>query len=320
MFKNDIEEFKEKLFSIYKWFPIAACISFLLLSYVPFFETFKVFGNFPLLLYKLGDMSVQLLISSLLMINGYIKIPKRFAILNSIITIYMFLVIAAFTRAGMVVFMMGICLFFLFTKSKELKALMVQYLKYAPILGVIAVVFYMSTKMQENFEGRKVGFDQLKDNVVSIVADRDDGSLSSNKAWRLIWWGKIVDDIFSSKHFFVGRGLGMSMSEVDQIETEEENLRSPHNFHLNVLARFGVPFFLLWMYWIYILLIKIRDKVISQFNFTLLIILFAFLLNSSFDVYLEGPMGAFPFWTFVGIYFISAFFPPSKNIKEIAIA
>jgi hypothetical protein len=34
-------------------------------------------------------------------------------------------------------------------------------------------------------------------------------------------------------------------------------------------------------------------------------VLFAFLLNASFDVFLEGPMGAFPFWTWLGLYLIS---------------
>ena len=34
-------------------------------------------------------------------------------------------------------------------------------------------------------------------------------------------------------------------------------------------------------------------------------ILVAFLINASFDVFLEGPMGAFPFWTWVGLYLLT---------------
>jgi hypothetical protein len=34
-------------------------------------------------------------------------------------------------------------------------------------------------------------------------------------------------------------------------------------------------------------------------------ILIGFIFNASFDVYLEGPMGAFPFWTWVGLLFMS---------------
>jgi hypothetical protein len=33
--------------------------------------------------------------------------------------------------------------------------------------------------------------------------------------------------------------------------------------------------------------------------------LMAFLFNASFDVFLEGPMGAFPFWTWVGLLFVT---------------
>jgi hypothetical protein len=34
----------------------------------------------------------------------------------------------------------------------------------------------------------------------------------------------------------------------------------------------------------------------------------AFLFNANFDVFLEGPMGAFPFWVFVGIDLIFNYF------------
>jgi hypothetical protein len=34
-------------------------------------------------------------------------------------------------------------------------------------------------------------------------------------------------------------------------------------------------------------------------------ILISFIVNASFDVFLEGPMGAFPFWTWVGLLFMS---------------
>jgi len=35
------------------------------------------------------------------------------------------------------------------------------------------------------------------------------------------------------------------------------------------------------------------------------VMMMAFLVNASFDVYLEGPMGAFPFWTWLGILYIN---------------
>jgi len=170
----------------------------------------------------------------------------------------------------------------------------------------------MSTKLEENFQGRKVGLDQLKENALSIVSTDSEGTLNDNKVWRLAWWGKIIQDSFTGSNFLIGRGLGMSMATIDDIETDEEGLRSPHNFHLNILGRYGVPFFALWVYWMIILIKPIKQKQISQYSFTLLIILFVFIINASLDVYLEGPMGAFPFWTFIGLYYIDEMNNPIK--------
>ncbi len=304
LFKDNINYFKEGLFRVYKWFPLIAVCSFLSLSYIPFFQEFRVFGNFHLLLYKFGDMGVHLLIATLFMLNGYIKMSKRQTIVNTVLIIYLFLVIAAYSRSGMLAYVLGVGLFFLYTKNIQLKAFMLQYLRFLPLLLIVAVALYASTRLEENFQGRKVGLSQLQENVVSIFSSDGEGTLNDNKVWRLAWWGKIIQDSFSGSNFFVGRGLGMSMAAVDDIEQDEDGLRSPHNFHLNIMARYGVPFFLLWMYWMYLIVIRIRQKNISQYSFTLVTILFVFIVNASFDVYLEGPMGAFPFWTFIGLFYI----------------
>lgn len=318
LFKDDIGYFKERLIAIYKWYPIVVCASFLLISFVPFFETFIVFGKIPLLLYKAGDMGVHLLISSLLMLNGYIKMSKKMAIINTLICFYLFLMIATYSRSGALAFLLGLFLYFVFMKNKELKALFIQYLKYAPIIGLIAVSFYVSTKVQDNFQGRKVGLDQLKDNALSLVGNSSNGPLSDNKAWRLLWWAKILDYSFTKENFVLGKGLGMSLAEDDDISgASEGDLRSPHNFHLNLMARFGIPFFLVWCYWMALHFKVFRDKNLSPENLLYLSCIAAFLFNASFDVYLEGPMGAFPFWTFIGLFYISYYKPVRESVASI---
>jgi len=314
LFKKDIDYLKNGIYLVYKWYPLVITCSFLSLSFIPLFDEIKVFGNKHLLLYKFGDMGVHLLIASLLMINGNIKLTKKHAIFNAILTIYMLLVIAAYSRSGMLAYIVGIGLYFIYTKSETIKTFILGYLKFIPLLLIVALTLYMSTKTKENFQGRKVGLDQLKENTVSIVSTNSEGTLNDNKVWRLAWWGKIIQDSFSGSNFFIGRGLGMSMATVDDIETEEEGLRSPHNFHLNILGRYGVPFFVLWVYWLFILINPIRQKQISQYSFTLLTILFVFLVNASLDVFLEGPMGAFPFWTFIGLYYIDQMNNPNNSL------
>ena len=315
LMKDHVEYIKQGLYKVYKWYPIIALTSFLFISYVPFFETFALFGGFPLLLYKYNDMGVHLLITTLLMLNGNIQINKKHAIVNGIIIIYLILVVSAYNRSGMVAYIAGATLFYFYAKNENIKSFVKQNLKYLPLLLIVAGSLYTATKVQENFQGRKIGLGQLQENVVSILSTDTEGTLNANKVWRLTWWAKIIDDSFSSaSNFFIGRGLGMSLAEVNEIVTEDDTLRSPHSIHLNLLGRFGYPFFIAWLFWIYLILVNIFKKTATQYSITLLAILSAFIINASFDVYFEGPMGAFPFWTFVGLYYINEMDLPQTEL------
>jgi hypothetical protein len=178
---------------------------------------------------------------------------------------------------------------------------------------------FLSTNVEENFQGRTLSIEQLKNNAISIFATEDDGTtLSDNKVWRLVWWAKIIDYTFFGEFFLHGRGLGMSLADTDlENDLNEGNLRSPHNFHLTILARFGVPIFFLWIYWMFLHLRKIRGKNISPFMLILLSISLSFLINASFDVFLEGPMAAMPFWIFVGMVYAEEAFGEGKKLQPI---
>lgn len=318
LFKNDLAYFKEGLFRIYKWYPLAMCCFFLLSSYVPFINDITIFGGMRLFLYKFGDMGVHLLICTLFFLNGYIKVSRRFFAVNFLLIIYLFLIISSYARTGMLSYVGAFGVFFYFSKNSILKKQMFQYLKLTPIVILLALPLYLSTHLEENFQGRQLGLTQLKNNVTSIFSVESDGtSLSDNKVWRLVWWAKIIDYTFMGDYFLFGKGLGMSLALDDDIAPEntdgQNDLRSPHNFHLTVLARFGVPIFFLWLYWIYLHMVKIKKKDLDPFLLVLLSITVAFLINASFDVFLEGPMGAFPFWTFVGLTYASEAFESKKK-------
>jgi O-antigen ligase len=123
--------------------------------------------------------------------------------------------------------------------------------------------------------------------------------------WRLVWWAKIIDYSLSSPNFFIGKGLGMNLATDDDIITLDDSLRSPHNFHLNIMSRFGVLLFMIWMYFLIQLLKPLFKKQLQGKRLLIGCILLAFLLNASFDVFLEGPMGAFQFWTWLGLYLLT---------------
>lgn len=305
LFAGEFEIFKQKLFKIYKWYPLVVFITFLLVSYVPFFQEFSLFGEIPFLMYKYGDMAIHLLITTLLLLCGHIKMEKRFLLLNIVIVAYLFLVIAAYNRAGMLSYLIGLFVFLFVYRKRFTGAAVFSYLRVVPFILVIVFAFYMNTKVEKNSQGRTVGVEQLKKNVNSIFSTDSGGTLINNKLWRLAWWYKIIIDALIPKNALIGRGVGENLALVNDIQVENDSLRAPHNFHLNILARFGFIFLFVWVWWIVIHMRKINAYREKEFNVMVLVIIMAFLINASFDVYLEGPMGAFPFWTWLGILYLN---------------
>ena len=305
LFKDKIEQVWETLFFIYKWFPFVALLNFILQYFVPFFETVTPFGGIPILLYKNGDMGVQLLISTLLLLYTFEKKPLKWSVLLSLVIALDFLILASYSRSGIVAFLSSMLCFIYFNKDIQLQSRVRLLLKYLPVILLIVTPIYINIKVTENFQGRSVGFEQIKNNFSSIIGGTTDATSEDNVVWRLVWWAKILDYSFSAPNFFIGKGLGMSLATDDDIITLDENLRSPHNFHLNIMARFGILIFLIWTYFLIQLLRPLFKKQLQGKRLLIGCILLAFLINASFDVFLEGPMGAFPFWTWVGLYLLS---------------
>ena len=109
----------------------------------------------------------------------------------------------------------------------------------------------------------------------------------------------------------------MSLSQTDEGVMAEEDLRSPHSIHLTIMARYGIPLFALWLYWLYLIFKPLFKSELNRYSLAITSILLAFVVNASFDVYLEGPMGAFPFWTWLGLLFITQSFPPKLNEENL---
>lgn len=303
LLRKELPELKKGLYIIYTWFPVVAASGFLLRTFIPSLNELILFGNIPFLAYKNGDMSVHLLITTLLIINGKIKIGRRFMALNIVLIAYLFLISATFNRGGMLAFLTGFGLFFFYLRKTALARQFFTYLKVLPIVIIVALPLYVSTNVEDSIQGRSTSIGQLKDNVKSIVNHDMEGSMNANVLWRLVWWAKIIDYTVLGDYFLFGKGVGVNLAIDDDIKMEDDSLRSPHNFHLNILARFGVPFFLLWLYWLWLMIRKVREKGVSQEVLSYLCIFIAFLVNASFDVALEGPMAAFPCWVFVGLWF-----------------
>ena len=305
LFKEKLEIIWETLFFIYKWLPFVALLNFILQYFVPFFETVAPFGGIPILLYKNGDMGVQLLISTLLLLYSFENKTLKWRVLLSLVIALDFLILASYSRSGIVAFLASMLCFIYFNKDIQLQSRVRLLIKYLPIILLIVTPIYINIKVTENFQGRAVGLEQIKNNFSSIVGGTTDATSENNVVWRLVWWAKIIDYSLSSPNFFIGKGLGMNLATDDDIITLDDSLRSPHNFHLNIMSRFGVLLFMIWMYFLIQLLKPLFKKQLQGKRLLIGCILLAFLLNASFDVFLEGPMGAFPFWTWLGLYLLT---------------
>jgi len=313
--KEEKEYFWETLIKIYKWIPLVLFLNFFLFYYIFLnLPPINIFGGQHILLYKNGDKSLQLLICTILMILFSYKYSKSWLIVNSILIFLNLLILLAFTRSGSMAYLAGIFCFFFFSKTSLINDNLRKVLKYIPILLIIVFGIFAAIEIDGDAQGRTISLSQITDNFSSIVSSDIDGSLTDNKVWRLVWWAKLLNESFTLEHFFIGKGLGMSLAGND-LTSVDENLRSPHNFHLTIIARFGYIIFFIWIYWLYLLFKPLFKKQLSGKMLGLTCILLAFIINGSFDVFFEGPMGAFPFWTLVGLLLVEEF--NDYNPKEI---
>ena len=302
--KNEYDFIWQKIIQIYKWVPLVLFLNFILFYFVfLYLPPINIFGNQNIIIYKNGDKSVHLLISTILMFLYSEQFSRKWLIINTILIVINFLILLAFTRSGSVAYILALFSFFFFSKERILNESVRKLLKFVPIIMVISMGLFVAIDIQGDAQGRTISLTQITDNFSSIVSTNIDGNLVENKVWRLIWWAKLVNESFTVQHFFVGKGLGMSLASNDILNTDD-NLRSPHNFHLTILARFGYIVFITWIIWLVSIFKPLFTRKLAGKTLAITSILLAFIINGSFDVFFEGPMGAFPFWTFVGLLFI----------------
>jgi hypothetical protein len=161
-----------------------------------------------------------------------------------------------------------------------------------------------------NGKGRELSFEQIIINVRSTFGDVGTDGLDSTKEWRKEWWKDIIRDTVRGKHFWGGKGFGINLADEYGYQVGNQTLRSPHNAHMTILARMGVPGLALWIAvqaaWglgildAYYKTRRSGDRPWSGLFLFLGAFWLAFLINSSFDVFLEGPMGGIWFWSLYG--------------------
>jgi hypothetical protein len=210
-------------------------------------------------------------------------------------------------RAGMVAFVVvfGICMLFKPRNGVALKVVAIL---------TVAILILWGTNLHipvPDGKGRDISFHQVIVNLGSVTGDSGSDGLDSTKVWRLQWWHTIMDYTLHGKYFWTGKGFGINLADEDGFQMlSDHSLRNPHSVHMTMLARGGVPMLAIWLTtvacWYWIILSSMwsaRTKARPLWEglfFFLPTYLLAFLINGSFDVFIEGPMGGIWFWTIYG--------------------
>ena len=208
-------------------------------------------------------------------------------------------------RAGMVAFALAFG-FLIMMNPPRLK---LTGIIYAGVLGV-TLLLLINPKVDLGHD-REISVEQITSNVVSTFDQSSNSTLETTKSWRVDWWTKIINYSFSPRYIATGKGYGINLATDDGFQVrEDESLRSPHNAHLNILARSGLPGFSLWIlihvtWFVSMFTAARRAKRQGMMNwhgiFCFLICYWiALMTNASFDVFLEGPMGGIWLWSVIG--------------------
>jgi len=215
--------------------------------------------------------------------------------------------VGTFDRAGLLAFL-GVFALCLVLKPHD------RLLWRLTALGLCGLALFAATGLRVQMPGREreISFTQFVANLASIGGDTRAGDLDETKEWRLEWWSDIVGYTVQGQYFWSGKGFGINLADDDDYQVDENgSLRSPHNGHLTMLARGGVPGLVLWalvhLSWAcalargYFRSRRAGDDYWAGLFLFLLAYGMAFMINTTFDVFLEGPMGGIWYWTLYGV-------------------
>jgi hypothetical protein len=257
-----------------------------------------------------GEVAVHLAGATVFALAGFRKLtPLTFMALIAAL-----LMSVAMSRGAMLAYIVPVVLgTLLLGKARELILVMVAGLFIVATAYGIETALTDSQVAQRNSVDRTLSVSQIVENAASIFS-QSGNQTESTKTWRIDWWNIIINDTFFGPHFWTGRGFGLNLADADGFwdgdNPDAPPLRSPHNAHMTMLARGGIPGLALWgavmLSWFVsvasAMLVARRYKQQVWANMFLVVACYvlAMLINASFDVALEGPMQGIWFWCLIG--------------------
>lgn len=300
------------------WF-LGLAVVLLLLAKVPSLAALTLPGTDVLLLYlKGGDVAVMLAMIAALLVLGLHRLPAFAATSRAMGSgrewIWWLLWLGIFTlslfrvRAGIIAVAAALLVLVLARAASRWRK---------PVIAVVVAVGLLAVfnvQIQLGEERNTVSVQSLLVNLQSITSTSGDADRDGSKGWRLRWWNDIANYTLHGPYLWTGKGYGLNLADADGYQlgfaTGESTLRSPHNAHMNILARSGVPGLLAWgalqltfagmLVFAYLRARARGQELWARLNLWVLASWVAFMVNASFDVYLEGPQGGIWFWSFFG--------------------
>jgi O-antigen ligase len=268
----------------------------------------------PLIGFKTGDMGVQLAgVAAFILAGLFARTPAGQRLPTMLVWLGWFIaaaITAALNRGAMVAM-----------ATTALLALVVrpsaQWLKAALLALVLVLAAILINPSVDVGDRRTLSVSQVIENVTSVFSETGNADLDGSREWRLAWWSTIVDYTFDGPYFWTGKGFGINLADEDGFQVGEvgveTSLRAPHNGHLEILARAGVPGLVLWILlqlsWLLMMVSaafrawrREADRQLWTGIIGWLIVYWAACLaNMTFDVFLQGPHGGIWFWVVFGL-------------------
>jgi hypothetical protein len=215
--------------------------------------------------------------------------------------------VATGTRGGTLALLAAAATAFLLSSNSR------EWIKPAVLLLIVAIPIVLTNPALDTGRGRSLSVSQISNNLTSLVSpEASRGNLAGTRDYRLEWWSAIFDYTVRGQYFLTGKGFGINLADDDGFQIlADSSLRAPHNSHLTVLARMGVPGFLYW----FALHLSFAVAMIRSISHSkragqshdarvktwIVATWLAMMIATSFDPYLEGPQGAIPFWCTFGL-------------------
>jgi O-antigen ligase len=265
-------------------------------------------SDISILGFKGGDMSVHLAGAAAFIALGLYTERESFRLpVGYLWLAWLFAVGVAggINRGGLLAATAGISLAFALRPSRRV----IQF----GLITALVLLFMALFNVEVKLSGDKVAsVDVFAQRFESIFKDNQNSKLEGTKEYRLEWWKYIANYTFNGPYFWGGKGFGVNLADSDGFQvTSDGSLRAPHNSHVTVLARMGVPGLVIWV----AMLLTFGLSLLNGFfrttragllhwagiNGWILVYWIAMCINASFDPYLEGPQGGIWFWSIIGL-------------------